>query len=780
VARKRQAGEGGQRNGGNSQARAACTGLALILLVACSSPNPTPTPGGSGSPSASGSPASASPGTGLGDPTTSTSLIKAAVRDGTLTEAEGILYRLYAQWGDPRLPEAYRGLWTEDTVASYLAAQQIERYPAEAQALIRPFLLRPSDPASYWNDPQTAAVPGARGNVLAVATPSPSPSPTPGSGYCSSGWARIDMRPAIPVMIWGPCDPRTGASPDMVKVQGFISALWGPETNLMGQPIGDANVAGDGYSDTTETGDGALDIYLVRGSRAGPRRLTTGALASTYRVPPFRNQASSSYIVIDPSKAESDVAFKSTVAHEFFHSLQDAHNSLGVLNCPYPAVVGPCRPSDYEQHWFSEASATWAEHYFVPEARSGEVYPRFESFLEFDDSLASIKDGNAYDSFMWPLFMQQEVGPSAIADAWRLMEGEEGWENIQDAVNAPLPFDEHFRDFAVRVWNTKLEPGDPIKPRFNADALDSAFPTTPPDKPRLISAEVLEPLSGGRSRGFSLKLPPLWAGYYDLDLTHEVHQLDFDFTGMTPSDSLDVDALVRIADVGWQRRKLGNGQVHLCLDNPADHAEEVILVLSNHDSKAAQDVKGNWTVKAGGPCSSVSGTATYTSLYRIQGDDGSFTELRETMTVAINMSPAPADDPNGRLYIDAGSTFSATVATSSLTHGVPGCDITSAGQGSAGGAFPEPDGIAVGMAQQDDGTWLAGVSASALVSVTTTIGDCVQTYSETGDHDVQLVECDGPEVQDANPARTFNLHCVFTSTDGLYSYSLTGTITFAA
>ena len=58
-----------------------------------------------------------------------------------------------------------------------------------------------------------------------------------------------------------------------------MAALWGPETDLMGVPPGDANVPNDDYGDTPETGDGLIDIYLLdSASPAGSNARPTSSL----------------------------------------------------------------------------------------------------------------------------------------------------------------------------------------------------------------------------------------------------------------------------------------------------------------------------------------------------------------------------------------------------------------------------------------------------------------------------------------------------------------------
>lgn len=754
----------------------------LVLVAACDTPHPTPSPSPALTPAASQA-VTASPRPTLGEPAvhqpSAAELIEAGVRDGVIDRVTGFLYRFYAQWGDVRLPEAYRGAWSEDGDVALLAEEALGSFTPDEQERLRPFLVRPTNPDSYWSDAAVNGAVRAQGARLSALNVAPA---------CVDLWARFDM-PALPVTIWGRCRvDANGAATNALagsvdQVAGFMTDLWTPMTNLMGKPIGDKFLAGaQGVLEPDEAGDGRLDIYVVETpSVSYLRKVTNDALAVTRVAAPFHQGTSSAYMVVDPTRAGSAAIFKSTVAHEFFHVLGDSYNATGKFSCQYPKPAGPCASDSKASHWFSEASATWAEHHFVPEARDTEIYDaRFRYFLPGARSLSETQEANQYESFMWPLFMEQESanGDRIIADTWKALKGKSTWADIQAAVDAQLPFKDHFRDFAVRVWNEKLEPGDPIKPRFQA--LDPGFPTTPP---YLISPAaryrtpptILNPFFQ-TTYPFTEDLPDLWASYYDLSVDSAAKRLTFDFGGLQPNAELDVDALVKIRDVGWERRKLSLPVSRWCLDLPADAIEQVILVLSNHSMQPNNHVKGDWTVKAEpNGCTGVTGSVTYTELNRVQGDDGSFGEKRISMTVNVSLAPAGPDTPG--LYEDAGSSWSATITSSSLVHGVADCEMTSQGLGTGGGAF-EPDAIGASMSQQDDGTWTGGVSASAMVTVTSTTNDCVQTYSQMQDLGVALGPCEGLEVGVGSASRSFRLDCTFTSPDGLYATSVTGTVTF--
>jgi hypothetical protein len=146
-------------------------GVALVLAACSSSPSPSPSgaPSPSDNPSASGAPSTSAQPVVEGKPT-STDLIRAAVRNGTLDEATGLLYRLYAQVFDPRLPEAFRGEAAEDHAVADAAEAAWPDLSTDEQAALLPFLVRPTDAASIFQEANATA---SRGNQLALVTVDP-------------------------------------------------------------------------------------------------------------------------------------------------------------------------------------------------------------------------------------------------------------------------------------------------------------------------------------------------------------------------------------------------------------------------------------------------------------------------------------------------------------------------------------------------------------------------------------------------------------------------------
>jgi hypothetical protein len=388
------------------------------------------------------------------------------------------------------------------------------------------------------------------------------------------------VSPTVPILVWGQCGGRAEA--DVIarvqEIAEVMDSLWAPMTTYMGEPLGDQNVAGDTFADSPEGGDGLTDIYVVDTSLSlHGRTISTGALASARNwspwVGPAGAEATSGYIVV-PALGQTGTELKSTMAHEFFHLLQYAHNNLGT-------IYGPAN----DRLWFMEASAVWSEHEFVPEARATEVYPRFQEFQATDESLTTTDGDNEYVSWPWPLFMRQELGRDAVANAWRALEGKDGYDQTMAVLDGQLSFETRFHEFAVRVWNEQLNPGNPIDPRFHA--IDPNFPDSQPSGARISEGNHVS--ATGYFEAFP-KLPPLWSKYWVIEPDSNVASLTFDFSTLFGVEVADVDLILSI-DGTWQRRAASLTEEEKVCD--VDYA---IVVVSNHAYAPNAQVEGGWAV----------------------------------------------------------------------------------------------------------------------------------------------------------------------------------------
>jgi hypothetical protein len=214
-----------------------------------------------------------------------------------------------------------------------------------------------------------------------------------------------------------------------------------------------------------------------------------------------------------------------------------------------------------------------------------------------------------YSTYIWFYFLEQEVGPQAIAEIWEEF-GKLDPGTIDQAmaiIDAQLPFEEHFRDFAVRNLNLELEPGDPIEPDY--DDLDPQFPVgdlSPSLTVGETDAEAWLPVvtESAEPRRFADRLRSLTTHYYRFRPDPQGGALILDFSGLAPAGDLDVDALVKIEGAAWERRRLEAGGIAtLCLSEPEEDVEELYLVLSNHNRDLFSVVEGELTARVlGEPC----------------------------------------------------------------------------------------------------------------------------------------------------------------------------------
>jgi hypothetical protein len=427
---------------------------------------------------------------------------------------------------------------------------------------------------------------------------------------CVDDWASVG-HPDFPLKMWIRC---TGDfAGDLEQMTAMIGEFWQAEIDLMGPPKPDAGGPDGG-------GDTRIDLYVVdlptdilprNGGTEAPFNDQIAALAMADS--PVVGNTSSGYMIARRANLD-EITFPSYLAHEFFHILQYAHNvaiTWGFSGTP----LGEFEILRYTPYWFFEATPMWVEaHLFrdkLPEeVLAQSVHGYFLQHFHTDEPLfTSVARGSPlwsqmYASYIWFLFVEQEIGAEAIARMWRNLEAveQDDFAGTLRAIDAVYPFAENFREFAVRNLNLDLQPGDPISPSYKD--LDPSFPEG--QRPPLVVGEGqsrnLEARDVGEpARRVEDTIKPLSAHYYYLIPEEEVASVTFDFTGMGSVETLDVDLIVHIADKGWERRQLpADEPTTLCRSNPDDNVEAFYLVVSNHSMEIDGAVAGSIEIGASG------------------------------------------------------------------------------------------------------------------------------------------------------------------------------------
>ena len=87
----------------------------------------------------------------------------------------------------------------------------------------------------------------------------------------------------------------------------------------------------------------------------------------------------------------------------------------------------------------------------------------FKAFQEFRPpnrvSLLSFEEQRPYEAFLYPFFVQQENGGSRtpFLEMWKGSASARKPEDLDALLDTLLPFEEHFRDFTVRNFNSTVE-----------------------------------------------------------------------------------------------------------------------------------------------------------------------------------------------------------------------------------------------------------------------------------------------------------------------------------
>lgn len=496
-------------------------------------------------------------------PPTSEQLIDEALARGDINAETALTYKVFAAFGDERLPARFRGAVAAASDNMIVAELELrfDGLSLQAQQMLAPFLLPPSAPGS-WLELREAAT-HADG-------------PLPSSPAIV--WGKIPAAEGK-ALVWYQADRYPG---DVVRAQSIAKALsdkiWPQLTILMGrEPPSDL-----GHTDNG--GDGRFDIYLVRG---------IGRLGIAGRYWPYCKEVPS-YLLIY-SDYDADI-LKVNVAHEFMHALQWSYRTK--TDCVYPG----------EYAWMAEATANWAEDFVYPEANWEQT--RSRSFLNTPELPLEVAPADESYKLRWegaylfPFFLTHKYAPSLIRTVWENTEkvdSLEAWD-----MSIPGGFEQQWPDFVLHNVNRP-----PVNDYDDWDELKAEVRSSP----KFVDME------GREDRAITLEM---WAGVQHLAAKyHHLYFVDdsvrsvvfyngFNFrlseqqvndpdvgpVGTTlvasplpaeEAQNAHVTALIKTAGHDWAVEDwTDKGLVRYCRDAPGERLEELILMFSNSAHKDRQ------------------------------------------------------------------------------------------------------------------------------------------------------------------------------------------------
>lgn len=487
---------------------------------------------------------------------TSSDLIRSAVDRGDLEPDTGIEYLAFAVVGDARLPAAYRG--TNDRSATASFARIRDEYPwlsSAAQSVVRPFLLPPSDPESWYAQRTARNTPGP---ARAAAPPS------------TQGFVKV---PGSHLNVWYDANIPDGATlandvqyEVSTKIWRALEQLWAPDH----RPLQDAGVVGD---------DDQIDVFLI-----STIATTVNGWFSSLRAAPTPG-----FIVLtvqpSPSGSLSSLGLAATLVHELTHACQ--YSYAGMTNELAMFII--------------EGTATWAKDF---------VYPRVDSTLwkaasaYFTDSRQYpplLKGDSTYGFYVLFKYMASVESPDFVRRAVAELAAAKAFDSagaFARAFDPSVSVEERWGDFLVAAWN-----GDDTG-YFRRDGLTVGLaPST-----RLLGANARQQAGLGKTEfpdaiinSFSsvpieLSFDPGIRAVVFLDgLQFEsfMYQDDngtvgFSFRPLTPNASEGV--VTRVLDYNsgyWQERSLKPPEpaTLFCLEDPDQPTDAVGLIFGNASRK---------------------------------------------------------------------------------------------------------------------------------------------------------------------------------------------------
>jgi hypothetical protein len=504
-----------------------------------------------------------------GNPT-SAKLIAAGVTAGTITQAQGLIYEVYADFGDARLPDQYKGDDVGqieghgiDRAADYIVSVgEANVAPATLEAL-RPFITPPFYKGSWW---QPTAPAGA---IPAAATPT------------KSGWIAV---PGANVVVWyKEANAGIDAGIATTLLAEYENTIWPKLTTLMGRtPKSDLGTGGPLDLGVVWTEDDArLDVFLDD--------LATGdgvTIPSTWRT---KNTPARIFL----KRTLPMNGLIATAAHEFMHAIQFSYDvKAGSVN-------------DY--HTTKEATAAWASHFVYPKNQWETKYAKYylmggQVSLSYDDRGAASEF--RYGAYVFPLFLETRFGSAIVKGIWeKTLTFNSELFAIEGAIkDAGSNFSEEWRKFVAASWNRET-----IKTYVPFGVKDLTTPES--DIP-------LSMPNGFGAAKHNVHLPHASMAYYRVIFSGNQRSLTFVngltyvhrsadegvgtalyFTGMDEANRHGASMQVYLKVNGaWQSEAVDLSNVpwySVCRDNPAGNIEEAIFMYGNGE---ISDGQPNYTI----------------------------------------------------------------------------------------------------------------------------------------------------------------------------------------
>jgi hypothetical protein len=343
----------------------------------------------------------------FGKPTTF-QLIDGGVVRGEIDGETALLYKVYAFFGDPRLPQTYAGepAGFEEHGIVFEVANRWASLSVPTQQALEPFFTPPIYAASWF----AAGAASARERSAAI----------------RADWTRIETARAVVWYRAADAGGQTAAN----NIAAEVENVWTKEAGLMKhEPLTDAGQNNNG-------GEGKLDIYLLPSFR-DPKATNDEGVNM-----PYPGQDSglprAVYILIKIPPAFTPVGARAVLSHEFFHAIAATYKN---------GFNG----------WLNEATATWMEDFVYPTQINNQEHN--EAFRYLTGGYKHSYDQPASDfgnqNYLFLFYLARSIASAPAGDVVRAIWDSVGSLSSLKAIDASIPggFAALWPEFALHCWN---------------------------------------------------------------------------------------------------------------------------------------------------------------------------------------------------------------------------------------------------------------------------------------------------------------------------------------
>lgn len=523
---------------------------------------------------------------------TTEGLIDQSLEDGVITQETALLYKVYALFGDNRLPEEFHGENPKGLLDHALddIMQDYNALSDETKVVLDPYLVPPHHQGSWWHI-RTAAAPKVINGKMTRATVPPC-SPTKDCNMNTDDWSYEDTANGK-VRVWYlTANPGDAAVANVIASE-IDTTIWPKLTSLLTsahEPISDVN-------DFNNGGDGRLDISLIDFNDPNLHDGFDDNLLGAYgflKNYGFGCEKDSVYIVVNIAHTMDEIL--ATVVHEIKHAYQWSYDVT---------FTEFCLNGKDNYKWLMEASATWAIDYVYENNQLEHTKAIADFFPNPELSLDNLAGNHEYGAYLFPFYLARSYAPVWIRYIWDATTSEDELDvletGIQNASGGKTNLEEQWAKFTIRNWNR-----GPIDDYKNWDSLNDGVSVintlVDPTEAKLNGAE-------SDKINIPVRLPHLSAQYAYITFTDpDVSSVAF-YNGFThkltsqqvsfpeTSTAYVVDPLSAEDKKGaqvWALMKIGGSWLDpedwtdkpfkaFCRDDVAERIEELVVIFSNAD-----------------------------------------------------------------------------------------------------------------------------------------------------------------------------------------------------